>query len=134
MLTLSNLINQVHECKHKQGSGSDDPFSNERKSKQTGKVVFFCLISLVYSQTSTSAIQGPTTVMLMLHVITILVPLTAPVLMVLLEMAQNALVTMQMLDLLHLSCYLNFRYIDLWIFKIKSLTVILGGRTDIEIK
>ena len=119
---------------NKQGSGSDGPSSKERKSKQTGKVVFFCFFSLVYSQTSTSAIQSPTTVMLMLHVITLLVLLTAPVSTDLAEMAQNALVTMQLLDLLHLSCYLNFRYIDLWIFKTKSLTVILGGRTDIEIK
>ena len=54
---------------------------------------FFCFFSLVYSQTSTSAIQGPTTVMLMLHVITLLVPLTAPVSTDLAEMAKNALVT-----------------------------------------
>ena len=55
---------------------------------------FFCFFSLVYSQTSTSAIQGPTTVMLMLHVITLLVSLTAPVLTDLAEMAKNALVRM----------------------------------------
>ena len=52
MLTLSILINQVPECKHKQGSGSDGPFSKERKSKHTGRVVrmfllflFSCLLS-----------------------------------------------------------------------------------------
>ena len=106
---------------NKQGSGSDGPSSKERKSKQTGKVVFFCLISLVYSQTSTSAIQGPTTVMLMLHVITLLVPLTAPVSTDLAETAKSAMVTMQLLDFLHLPCDLSFRYIDLWVIKIKSL-------------
>ena len=55
---------------------------------------FFCFFSLICTQTSTSAIQGPTTVMLMLHVRTLLVPLTAPVSTDLAEMAQNALVTM----------------------------------------
>ena len=59
--------------------------------------------------------------MLMLHVITLLVPLTAPVLMALLEMAQNALVRMHLLDFLHLPCDLNFRYIDMWIIlKLKA--------------
>ena len=119
----SNLINQVSECKHKQGSGWDDPFYKVKKVNTLEKLFesFFCFFSLVYSQTSTSAIQGPTTVMLMLHVITLLVPLTAPVSTDLAETAKSALVTMQLLDFLHLPCDLSFRYIDLWVIKIKSL-------------
>ena len=93
------------------------------------------LLLLIYSQTSTSAIQDPTTVMLMLHVITLLVPLTAPVSTDLAEMAKSAMVTMQLLDFLHLPsssfpgpfpyqgpgneddlpCDMSFRYIDLWV-------------------
>ena len=59
--------------------------------------------------------------MLMLHVITPLVRLTAPVSKDLAEMAKSAMVTMQLLDFLHLPCDLSFRYIDLWVIKIKSL-------------
>ena len=119
MLTLSNLIIQDHECKHKETTLS----SKKEKVNILEKLCesFLCFFSLVYSQTSTSAIQGPTTVMLMLHVITLLVPLTAPVSTDLAETAKSAMVTMQLLDFLHLPCDMSFRYIDLWVIKIKIL-------------